>query len=81
MDKWTAIMIIGCSFAVALIFFAIRGGDGPYESYNRAIWDCRSAKDYQSCIVAVNSGYVRMTNGQFNTENTEQYSDKDKNNK
>lgn len=64
--------VVGCLWA---------GRPTPYESYNSEINRClviEDVKQQETCLVAVNSGYVRMLNGQdTNRENT----NKDKNNK
>lgn len=48
---------------ISLLVFATR--PTVYESYNNAIEQCMTLTDksqYEACIVAVNSGYARMTN-------------------
>lgn len=44
----------------------------PYETYNNAIARCLVINDVtqrETCMVAVNSGYTRMINGQDNNKN------------
>lgn len=44
----------------------------PYETYNNAIERCLMINDVtqrETCMVAVNSGYTRMINGQDNNKN------------
>ena len=51
-----------CIFVLCLGIGIILKADTPtpYESYNSAISRCEYAKEYQSCIAAVNSAYTRM---------------------
>lgn len=44
----------------------------PYQSYNNAMNRCLiidDVKQKETCMVAVNSGYTRMLNGQNNNKN------------
>jgi len=44
----------------------------PYESYNNAMDRCLSivdVKQKETCMVAINSGYTRMLDGQNNNKN------------
>ena len=56
--KEIALIIAAFLFGLAAITFAGRPTD--CESYNSAIRACDVSKDYQTCVVAVNSGYTRI---------------------
>ena len=56
--------LIGTLLVVGLICIIIvntvAGKPTPYESYNSAIKECNYAKEYVSCLNAVNSTYVTL---------------------
>lgn len=66
MEEFIGVTI--CILALCLGIGVILKADTPtpYESYNLAISRCEYAKDYQSCVVAVNSAYTRMLKEKVN---------------
>ena len=70
MDRGNLTVLI---VVIGVIGILIAGRPTPYESYNSEINRClviEDVKQQETCLVAVNSGYVRMLNGQdTNREN------------
>lgn len=66
--KEIALIIAAFLFGLAAMTFA--GRPTKCESYNSAIRACDIAKDYQTCVVAVNSGYTRILKNEKQQEDS-----------